>query len=111
MAERIRFHLDEHVDTDIALALRRHGVDVTTTVEAGLRTKSDEDHFRFATAERRVIVTDDPDFIRLAGRSPDHPGIVVCHRSSRSIGQVIQGLILVYEVLTPEEMRGRVEYL
>jgi len=41
MAERIRFHLDEHVDPDIARALRRHGTDVTTTVEAGLRTQSE----------------------------------------------------------------------
>ena len=41
MAERIRFHLDEHMDPDIALALRRHGIDVTTTVDAGLRTADD----------------------------------------------------------------------
>ena len=39
MADRIRFHLDEHVDPAIATALRRAGIDVTTTVEAGLRTK------------------------------------------------------------------------
>jgi hypothetical protein len=43
MAGRIRFHLDERVDVAIARALRRHGVDVTTTVEAGLRTASDEE--------------------------------------------------------------------
>ena len=42
MSERIRFHLDENVDPDIAIALRRHGVDVTTTVEAGLRMSDDE---------------------------------------------------------------------
>ena len=38
MTERIRFHLDEHVDPDVARALRRYGIDVTTTVETGLRT-------------------------------------------------------------------------
>jgi hypothetical protein len=37
MADRIRFHLDEHVDPAIAAALHRAGIDVTTTVEAGLR--------------------------------------------------------------------------
>ena len=42
MPERIRFHLDEHVDPDVARALRRYGIDVTTTVEAGLCTQSDE---------------------------------------------------------------------
>jgi hypothetical protein len=43
MAGRIRFHLDEQVDVAIARALRRYGVDITTTVEAGLRTASDEE--------------------------------------------------------------------
>jgi hypothetical protein len=41
MADRIRFHLDEHVDPAIASALRRAGIDVTTTIGAGLRTKDD----------------------------------------------------------------------
>jgi len=35
MNERIRFHLDENVDPVIALALRRYGIDVTTSVDAG----------------------------------------------------------------------------
>ena len=42
MSLRIRFHLDEHIDRDIARALRLYSIDVTTTVEAGLRTKMDE---------------------------------------------------------------------
>jgi hypothetical protein len=41
MPERIRFRFDEHVDPDVARALRRCGIDATTTVEAGLRTQSD----------------------------------------------------------------------
>jgi len=111
VAERIRFHLDEHMDPDIAAALRRHGVDATTTAGAGLRTATDDVHFRFAQQQRRVIITDDPDFLRLAAMDPDHPGIVVCRRQTLTIRQIIRGLILIYEVLTPEEMTGRVEFL
>ena len=55
MADRIRFHLDEHVDPAIAIALRRAGIDVTTTVEVGLRTKDDAAHLEFARSEGRVI--------------------------------------------------------
>jgi len=33
VSERVRFHLDENVDPDIANAIRRHGVDVTRTAE------------------------------------------------------------------------------
>ena len=36
MARTIRFHLDEHCDPAIAAGLRLHGVDVTTTADAGL---------------------------------------------------------------------------
>jgi hypothetical protein len=38
VSEQIRFHLDEHIDPNIARGLRRYGIDVTTTVDAGLRT-------------------------------------------------------------------------
>jgi hypothetical protein len=47
MSERIRFHLDENVDPVIVLGLRRYGVDVTTTNEAGLRAQSDEAQLAF----------------------------------------------------------------
>ena len=109
--EKIRFHLDEQVDPAIAAALRRNGIDVTTTVEAGLYGRSDNNHLAYAVPERRVVVTHDADFLRFAERSKDHAGIVYCKIKARSIGEIIRGLILIYEILTPEEMAGRVEYL
>ncbi len=111
MAERIRFHLDENVDPDIARALQRYGIDVTTTLESGLRTKSDKAQVAFIRREGRVIVTHDTDFLRFASRARDHPGIVYCPKTALSIGDIIRALILIYEVLAPEEMIGRVEYL
>jgi predicted nuclease of predicted toxin-antitoxin system len=111
MADRIRLHLDENVDTDVALALRRHGIDVTTTQEVGLRTQSDSAQLDFIRGERRVLMTHDTDFLQIAGATSDHPGIVYCGKAARSIGEIIRGLILIYEVLTPEEMRGQVEFL
>ena len=52
----IRFHLDEHVPHAIAEGLRRRGIDVTTTVEAGLRSATDDVHLAYAVEQRRVIV-------------------------------------------------------
>lgn len=46
MADRIRFHLDEHVDPATANALRVAGINVTTTTEAGLRTLGHLAHLR-----------------------------------------------------------------
>jgi predicted nuclease of predicted toxin-antitoxin system len=64
----------------------------------------------FARAERRVIVTRDQDFLRVADTTTDHPGIVF-YTASQSLRQIIEGLILVYEVMSPDEMAGHVEYL
>ncbi len=111
MAEHIRFHLDENVDPDIARALWRYGIDVTTTLEIGLRTQSDAAQLGFIRQQGRVIVTHDTDFLRLASRGRDHPGVVYCIKTAHSVGDIIRALILIYEVLTPEEMVGRVEYL
>lgn len=111
MADRIRFHLDEHVDPDVARALRRYGIDVTTTVEAGLRAQTDLAQLEFAKREQRVLVTHDADFLRLISQTTHHAGIAYCTRSARSLGNMIRSLILIYEVLTMEEMKDRVEYL
>lgn len=83
MAERVRFHLDEHVDP-AAAALHRARIDVTTTIQAELRTQDDEAHLRFARDEGRVIVTRDQDFLRLARGALDHPGIVFYTAIKRS---------------------------
>ncbi|MCP5096113.1 MAG: hypothetical protein GY943_11210 [Chloroflexi bacterium] len=110
MSDVIRFHLDENVNPVVAHALRRHGIDVTTTITANLRASSDERQLAYALQENRVIVTHDDDFLRLAANS-DHAGIAYCHKEARTIGQIISALRLIYQVLAPDEIRGRVEFL
>jgi hypothetical protein len=111
MPDRIRLHLDEHVDPAIAEGLRRYGIDVTTTVEAHLRTEEDDVHLAFANAEGRVIVTHDNDYLRFNAQGLPHPGIAYCPPQSRSMGHIIQTLVLMWEIMTPEEMRNHVEFL
>jgi predicted nuclease of predicted toxin-antitoxin system len=111
VTNRICFHLDENVDPVIAVALRRYGADVTTTIEAGLLGSDDETQLAFAKREARVIVTHDDDFLRLVVRDQDHSGIAYCHLMARSTGELIRGLRLIFEILSPEEMQGKVEYL
>lgn len=112
MSERIRFHLDENVAPDVvAKALRRHGIDVTTTVEADLRTSRDELQWVYAQSEKRVLVTHDDDFLTIASRASGHCGIAYCRPHKRSIGEIIENLRLMYEVLSPKEMHDQIEYL
>lgn len=111
MTDRIRFHLDENVDPAVASALRQYGIDASTTVGEGLRGQPDDAQWAFAREERRVLVTHDADFLRRAAASSDHAGIAFCGQTDRSIGQVVRSLVLIYEVLSPAEIAGRVEYL
>ncbi len=111
MSERIRFHLDENADPTIALGLRRYGIDVTTTNDVGLRTQPDEVQLEFIQEAQRILFTQDADFLTMASRRSDHPGITYCKKGTRSIGEIIEALILIYEVMTPEEMTGNVEFL
>ena len=107
----IRFHLDVHVDHDIATGLRTRGIDVTTTADAGLLRAGDEEHMAFALPEKRVIFTNDHDFLRLHGQGVEHAGIAYCARGSRSPADIIRYLSLMHDCMTEEEMRGQVEYV
>ena len=65
----------------------------------------------FAKTEKRVIVTHDDDLLVLAHQSYKHFGITYCRKDSRSVGEIIRLLILLYEIALPDEMKDRIEYL
>jgi predicted nuclease of predicted toxin-antitoxin system len=58
-----------------------------------------------------VIVTDDTDFLRIAALTTEHPGVVFCRRTRHTIGEIINFVILIHELYSPDDMVGRVEYL
>lgn len=111
MPRTIRFHLDENCDPRIALGLRRRGVEITTTADSGLLHATDQSHLAFAHADRRVIVTQDPDFLRIHALGEPHSGIAFFRSNSRSIGDVIRSLLLIWELLESQEMANHVEFL
>ena len=51
MARTVRFHLDEHVGNAIAAGLRRRGIDVTTTHDAGLGGATDPAQLAYANSQ------------------------------------------------------------
>lgn len=101
MPRTIQFHLDEHVNSAVADGLRRRGIGVTTTADAGLLGADDADHIAFAVAEGRVIFTNDADFLRLHDQGAAHPGVVYCLQQDRSVGEIIRVLELICK-RTPE---------
>ena len=110
MTGRIKFYTDEHVASAVVAGLRRRGVDVLTTPEADMLGASDREHLAFALAEGRTIFTQDDDFLRLHAAGVEHAGIVYAHQHT-PIGRIIQGLMLIYQVLDVDDMRNHVEFL
>ena len=57
---------DENIHPLVVSGLRARGCDITTAADLGLAGASDQAIISRATAERRVVLTHDPDFGRLA---------------------------------------------
>jgi len=108
--EQIKYYLDEHIHSAVAEGLRRRGVDVLTVQEAARAGLTDDEQLSFALTEERVIVTMDSDYLVLAAEGVPTAGIAYANRK-RTVGELIAALMLLRDVLTPEEMVDHVEYL
>lgn len=106
----IRFYTDENVSRAVISGLRQRGVDVLSVPEADMLSASDEEHLMFALEQERVIFTHDDDFLKLAASGVKHAGVVYSPQQLAT-GDIIRGLMLIYEVLEPEDMRNQVEFL
>jgi predicted nuclease of predicted toxin-antitoxin system len=110
VAEAVKYYTDEHVARAVARGLRERGVDVLMAADAGMLSASDREHLEFALREGRVVFTQDDDFLRLHAAGAEHAGIAYMPQGS-SIGEMIRGLMLVFQVLDADEMRNHVEFL
>jgi hypothetical protein len=72
---------------------------------------SDERQIAYALPLGRVIFTQDRDFLKLHAASVPHAGIAYCDKDTKSIGEIVTTLILIWEVYEPEEMVNRVEFI
>ena len=110
MAERIRFYLDENIPKAVAEGLRRRGVDILRAQESGMMGAPDLAHLDLASREKRVIFTQDADFLRLHQAGVPHAGIVYIPQQI-SLGYIVRSLMLLYDLLDQREMANHVEFL
>jgi hypothetical protein len=111
MPRTIRFHLDEDVDPAIAEGLRRRNIDVTTSQDVGLLGAIDRIQLAYSHAHGRVLFTHDDDHLKLNAQGVEHSGIAYCHRLRRKLGEIVDMLVLLWELAEPEEMTNRVEFI
>ncbi len=103
--------MDVHVHRAITDGLRRRGVEVLTCQEAGLGTFEDLDILVYAQEHNWIVFSQDVDFLQLcASELTIHRGVIYSHKQN-SISRIIQGLMLVHEVLEPSEMENHVEFI
>ncbi|MFA5504987.1 MAG: DUF5615 family PIN-like protein [Vulcanimicrobiota bacterium] len=112
MPEWIKFYLDEMVSEAVAKGLRARGIDCIRTNEAGNLSQSDASQLDFARREGYAVFTRDSDFLELHAEGIEHCGIVYLPQQRRvSIGEIINSLCLLHDVITPQDIQNRVEYL
>jgi hypothetical protein len=91
--------------------LRLRGLGVLTAQDAGRCGFPDSDQLAFATAEGRVMVTFDTDYLALHQGGTPHEGIAWCPATKHSVGELICLQRLPHGVMERDSMRGHVEYL
>ena len=73
----MRLKLDENMPMTLATILRSAGHDVHTVADENLLGKPDDEVWNAAVEGRRLLVTLDRDFGRLARSTNDHAGAIV----------------------------------
>jgi predicted nuclease of predicted toxin-antitoxin system len=106
----IGYYLDEHVARAIAHGLAQRGIEAVLACDEGMSGADDLIHLQFATSQQRTVYTNDADFLRHHDAGVPHAGIVYARVGIR-IRDALDGLEVVLQVYSAEEMRNRVEFL
>ena len=106
----IRYYTDEQVSRAIIRGLRQRGIDVLSVPEAGTDHATDEFQIEYATEHRRVLFTQDQDFLVIAASGVKHAGVVYGSQK-HSTGHIIRGLADVHREFSAEDMINMVKYL
>ncbi len=110
-------YLDEDIQSDALItALRSRGILLTTTTEAAMVNRSDEEQLRFATSSGRVLVTSNiADFARLHAQwlktDLEHAGIILVQQQKWGPGELARRIIRLLADPPGKDMRNRLEFL
>jgi hypothetical protein len=111
----LKFYMDHHVHGAITRGLRRRRVDCLTLQEDGTDREDDELLLFRAMRLGRVLVSGDDDLLKITtewmGAGRPFAGLLFCHPLRVTIGQAIEDIHLMSEVLDQEEMNDNVQYL
>jgi hypothetical protein len=108
-------YMDVHVPIAVTVELRARGVDVVRAQEDGADQLPDPALLDRATAQGRVLVSQDADLLREAHQRQQSgvffSGLVYGHQLHVSVGQMIADLELLAKACDPADMINTVQYL
>lgn len=113
---KIRLYLDEDsMDSDLLAALRLRNVDVLSTGEAQMLSRSDEEQLRWALENQRVIYSFNiRDFYRIhtdwIEEKQNHSGIILGFQHY-SIGEQMRRILRIIATKSAEDVKNQVEFL
>lgn len=114
-SQHIKIYTNESVQVVIAEGLKRREVDARSCRDVENYGMTDEQQLDYACKEGFVIFTHDDDFLKLSARymasGKAYKGIIYAHQKDYSIGECIQRLKFIVDVLSPEDMRDHIEFL
>jgi predicted nuclease of predicted toxin-antitoxin system len=110
----IELYLDEDVDVNVAILIRRRGFSAITTHEAGKLRASDAEQLAYAVKYGNAILTHNRnDFLTLATtyhlERKEHCGIIIARR--RTPQEIVQRLVLLLNSVTADEFQNQVRYI
>jgi hypothetical protein len=114
----VRFLADEDVGAEIirGLPLREPAIDILDVKTAGLRGTADAALLELAAQLGRIVITHDRQTMtrhfreRVAAGKPA-PGLFILLQQQRAIGEIIEGLLLVWTASQMDEWRNQIVYL
>lgn len=112
----LRFQADADLNPAISIGLRRREPSIDFRAAAGVIRDGtpDQDVLRIAAESGRVLVSRDistmPEHFAQFIQTQDSPGLLLV-RSQRSIGSVIDGLLLVWISWAEDDLRNKARWL
>jgi hypothetical protein len=114
---KITIYFDEDAqDNDLIQALGLRGIDVIGAWAVGMRERKDEEHLRFATAQKRVLYSFNvQDYCRLhaefLAQNRTHAGIVLAKQQHYSVGEQMRRFLKLVATKPAEEITNQIVFL
>lgn len=109
-----KLYLDENIQGSLPAQLRRHGIDVIATAEAGMLSKSDDEQLAYAATHQRAILTFNVRHFELihaaylmAGQA--HWGVLLS--KEEPVGVLVHRLLRLVNTLSAEDLKNQARWL